>query len=292
MSKRVCVSVFLLTAFALFIGACGHSPSGNSPVAPTVPTPVQNVVARIWGVINDTAFRPLAGVRVEIIDEPQASAPVVSDANGVFSFSGALVGATVTLRATKEGYVTATRTLDQRLFSGGNMAGIGINLEPLVPPVKIEAGDYTLTLIADSACADIPNDLRTRIYGATITPESTVATNTQYHLTLSGPFLTPNPFLPRIGIAGNDLAFEFAEEGSLYEHLPHFTYLQIAGAGVTSVETSPVSTISTRFGGVFEYCVLKSEMGRYSNCITSPPDQVITRSTCVSKNNQLILTRR
>ena len=291
MPKRVCVSVFLLIAFALFAGACGHSPTGNSPVTPTAPASVQNV-ARIRGVINDTAFRPLAGVRVEIVDAPQAHAPVVSDANGMFSFSGALVGATVTLRATKEGYVTATRTLDQRLFSGGNMAGIGIDLEPLAPSVKIEAGDYSLTVIADSACTDIPNDVRTRIYGATISPESTLATNTQYHLTLTGPFLTPNPFSPRIGVAGNDLAFEFAEEGSLYEHLPPFTYLRIAGAGVTSVDTSPVSTISARFAGVFEYCVLKSDMGHYSNCFTSPPDEVITRSTCVSKNDQLILTRR
>lgn len=31
---------------------------------------------------------------------------------------------------------------------------------------------YTLTFVADSTCTDLPNELRTRTYAATITPES------------------------------------------------------------------------------------------------------------------------
>jgi hypothetical protein len=37
----------------------------------------------------------------------------------------------------------------------------------LEPPVQV-AGDYTLTFTANSACANLPDELRTRTYDATI----------------------------------------------------------------------------------------------------------------------------
>jgi hypothetical protein len=194
----------------------------------------------------------------------------------------------IAFRATKEGYASATATGPLQFGWPSSTASLFITLESLVPPVKIEPGAYTLTLIADSACTDIPSDLRTRTYAATIAPARD-APNTRYLVDVSGPFLSPIGF--GIGVAGNYLAFVI-DGPAFFEHLPPFAYLEIAGAGGTSVETSTVSTISIPFAGSFEYCVLKSEMGRNNNCYTTAPDQKITYSQCLSQNDRMILSRR
>jgi hypothetical protein len=162
----------------------------------------------------------------------------------------------------------------------------------VAPPVKIEAGDYTLTLVADSACTDIPSDLRTRTYAATITPakpSSGLSPNTHYDVAVSGSSLSPFGF--GIGVAGNYLRFEI-DGPAFFEHLPSFTYLEIAGSGGTFAETSAMSSISIPFSGSFEYCVLKSGMGRSNNCYTTPADQKVTYAQCLSKNDRMILMRR
>ena len=92
-------------------------------------------------------------------------------------------------------------------------------------------------------------------------------------------------------MAGNHLRFEI-DGPAFFEHFPPFTYLEIAGSGGTSVETSTPSTISIPFSGSFEYCTLKSERGRNNNCYTTPADQKVTYSRCLSQNDQMILTRR
>jgi hypothetical protein len=105
---------------------------------------------------------------------------------------------------------------------------------------------------------------------------------------VSGPSLSSFGF--GIGVAGNDLRFEI--DGPIFfEHIAPFAYLEIAGSGGTSADTSTVSTISIPFSGSFEYCVLKSEMGR-NNCYTTPADEKIAYAQCRSANDQMILTRR
>ena len=56
-------------------------------------------------------------------------------------------------------------------------------MEVLASPVNV-AGDYTLTFIADNACADLPDKVRTRTYEATITPGA--GTTIPAHLYLNG----------------------------------------------------------------------------------------------------------
>ena len=263
------------------------SPSGSSysgglrdspvpPAAPTVVTPVQNVVTLIPGSVFDTAFRPLAGVKVEIVDGPQAGASVTTDTAGQFSFSGTFIGA-VTFRATKEGYLIATQTLD--LSVSRHSCCISFSLKSLNPSLTLEAGTYTLTVTADNACKDIPSDLRTRTYTATIMPARDHP-NTLYLVDVTGLFLSSFGFA--IGVAGNYLAFTI-DGPAFSEHLSAFTYLEIAGAGGASLETSSVSTISIPFSGSFESCVLRSEMSPYSNCFTTPADQKISHyhSACL-----------
>ena len=58
----------------------------------------------VRGRVSDTAFRPVPGTRVEILDGPRAGASMSTGANGQFEFGGSARGA-VRLRAA----VTASR---------------------------------------------------------------------------------------------------------------------------------------------------------------------------------------
>ena len=282
-----------MIAWLVISGSACNGRDASLPTTPTSATqtsaPVQKVFTRISGGVADTAFRPLTGVRIEFLDGPQAGTSTETDADSAFSFSGTFTGV-VTVRATKEGYVSATQALNLQLVCcSSDSAFIFFTLESAVPSVKIEPGDYSLTLIADNACGDLPADLRTRTYSATITRGSTLPSNTHYDVEVSGPLLSSFGF--GIGVSGNYLGFVI-DGPAFFEHIPPLTYLEIAGQGGTSVDTSILSTISIPFAGSFEYCVLNSEMNRTSNCYTTPPDQKIAYSQCLSNRDLMILTRR
>jgi hypothetical protein len=137
----------------------------------------------------------------------------------------------------------------------------------LAPPVDI-AGDYNLTFTADSACADLPNDVRIRTYAATITPSPSspdVPANTSFRGTLSGaPFLEGyKTFF--VSVAGDDVAFGF---GDLHldpgvvervtvktktDHSPSHMYLAFGGSATASVVTA-APEISASLDGWIEYC--------------------------------------
>jgi hypothetical protein len=132
--------------------------------------------------------------------------------------------------------------------------------------------------------------LRTRTYAATISPApaSGLPPGTHYNVDVHSPTLSPFGF--GIGVAGNDVRFEI-DGPTFFEHFAPFTYLEIAGAGFTVAQSSPVSTLVIPFSGSFEYCVLASEMGR-NNCYTAPVDQKIAYAQCLSMHDQMILARR
>ena len=118
------------------------------------------------GSVYDSAFRSLAGVKVEVVDGPSAGVSTMSNPDGSFSLAGTFDD-TVAFRASREGYVTATRT-QQRNPTGS--VWLSFTLSVLAAPVAI-AGDYTLTLSAASACAgSLPEGARERTYAATISP--------------------------------------------------------------------------------------------------------------------------
>jgi hypothetical protein len=271
-------AALIAVGFALIAGACGHSPA--SPAAPTVPTPVPRVVTVVTGSVSDTASRPLADASVDIINGLQAVASITTDTAGRYSFSGTFVG-TITLRATKEGYIAATQTLDFRSICNDCSAAIYFRLQS-PENVQIETGNYTLTWIADSACTDLPEDVRTRTYAATITAGTG---------TIPGYFVNASGLVSGFGIsiAGNYLQIEIDE--GLREEIPPGTSIAFYGFAGVTVETSPVSTLSFfPVNGAVDYCVLKSKTSSSYEC--GPPDQVLTHSRCRSMNLRMILTRR
>jgi len=291
----------VLLAIAQGAAGCGGS-NTKSPLAPTVgPTlaigaggpATDPVTLADSGYVLDTAFKRLAGARVDVVDGPQAGTSMITDGSGQFPLTGAFARSN-TFRVSKDGYITATEG-----FSTSSPEGkpwLIVYLRPLAPPVNI-AGDYTLTFVADSACTDLPPEVRTRSYPATVVPASGP---TSFVLAATGA-----SFLNRltgfdIGVAGNSLGLWLhgGHDPALVEQLAPNTYLAFSGVGAASVGSSTLSTLSTAFDGWIDYCVMPKPMASGYNCGTSNitgepiPGAAIAYAHCQSSNHRLILTRR
>src|SRR4029453_2423906 len=80
------------------------SPSTPSPVRPSAPQPA---VLPISGYVYDTAFRPVAGASVQLVDGPQSGRMKLVGPGGFFFYEGTF-SMPVPRGATKDGYATAT----------------------------------------------------------------------------------------------------------------------------------------------------------------------------------------
>ena len=258
-----------------------------SPPATTSPQPTPPATS-VSGYVYDSAFRPVGGVKIEAVDGASAGVSTTTNGSGGFALSGTF-DESVMFRASKAGYVAAAKTLT-RTPSG--QAQVSFTLSLVAPPVAI-AGDYTVTFVADGACAgNLPEGARERIYAATISPSSYPGAppDTQFSVTVSGaPFLAGYGGF-YLGVAGDYVAIFIGDHGPLVvEQLGPNRYLALDGWTAVSVGTSVVSTISTPFEGSFEHCELKSAPGAYYGC---PATHSISQARCESKNHRLVLTRR
>lgn len=285
-------TILLLLAQGLTLVACGEKGTVVSPpfVAPSPnpgPAPA-NVGVLIKGAVYDTALRTLARTTIEVLDGPQAGTATTSDTDGRFSLAGTF-DADTRFRATKEGHVVATRTFKHIVST----KWIFFEMEVLASSVNV-AGDYTLTFIADSACADLPDEVRTRTYAATITRGS--GTTIPADLYLNG-MVTGASFLERyngfaVHVAGDYVAIpqlgDLHGDPGLVEQIDTNTYLAFEGSAAASVGPA-ASTISMSLDGFIDYCVMKSAMGQRYSC---NPSQAVAQARCTSANHRLILTRR
>lgn len=271
----------------LFSLGCGD---GKSPVQPT-PSPVAPTpqVFSLSGSVRDTASRPLGGSRVEVIDGQRASMVTTTDETGRFSMPGTFTG-TVTVTASKDGYVPETTTVPPNLppnrplpppLPPGEVRrwDFSFSLEPHGPSANI-AGVYTLRLTADSACTNLPDEARTRTYTATIVPGYR---STTFVGRLSDARIVSSLFSPyfAIGIAG-----DFANMSVRFVEQLGDTYLAIDGGAAASFGPSG---ITTPFNGSFLHCPTEpaSAGGEYWWCGAG-----IEGVECNSSNHQLTLVRR
>ncbi len=165
--KRL-ILVLIIVSVAWACDRKGYSPLPSSPSPAPQPAPPE--MLPIYGYVDDTAYRPIAGVSIEIVNGSQAGTMTTSDASGRFSYDGTFASP-VTLRAAKDGYTTSTRTT-LRLTDGHAYAGF--QLASVTPPVAV-AGNYTLTISADPACTALPEDVRTRTSRPPSVPTPTAA---------------------------------------------------------------------------------------------------------------------
>jgi Carboxypeptidase regulatory-like domain len=130
--------VLALLLQGLAAASCEDRGFVTGPTAPRNNEPIRNNVS-ISGVVYDSADRPLRGARVEVMEgtvgdwchypEPAPVCVVagLTDGSGRFTFSGPFASV-ARLRASMDGYVTATLTVD----STTSNSAIEFRLEPSV----------------------------------------------------------------------------------------------------------------------------------------------------------------
>ena len=170
--------------------AGGLRPVAGVAVVNLTPPDSQSGTIQLAGSVTDAAWRPLAGARVEVVEGPQAGLSTTTDANGDYFLRGSFDDAT-RFRATKDGHAPSTFSLPPACDPCNPHWWIHFALEALAPKPNL-AGDYSLTVIANSACAALPDAVRSRTYEATVTLQSgpDFAPNSQFEVSVSTP-----PFL-------------------------------------------------------------------------------------------------
>jgi hypothetical protein len=283
---------FVASAVSMLLGCDGrHSsliPSAPSPVFQATPASLPPgvplaVPLPLSGYVSDTAFRFIAGAKVEVIDGSHAGTVTTSDADGFFSYEQKSESL-VTVRATKDGYAPSVAT---SVATSDGRAYVFLKLSSLTPPVGV-AGNYTLTISADPACTALPDEVRTRTYVATVTAGSTRGpANTFFNGTLTGGQFYSNIFW--VGVFGDYVTISTAGEGpSIVERVGPNRYVAFYGeAG--AVARSGTSTVSASYKGSIEYCELKSAIVQSYDCA---PALAAVHAECSSNNGLLTLTRR
>src|SRR5262245_27019832 len=264
--KTTLRTAVVLLPLALVTQGCGSSsPESSSPIGPSrFAQSAEIELMRVSGSVQDTAGRPLSGARVAIVDSSERSArrrgtvwSATTGSDGRFVLTGPF-DSSETVRTEKEGYVTATVTITCVVRCWAERSFF---LDRLTPSIDI-AGQYTLTITADSTCPDLPGDARARTYTASITP--TTSTNTRYRVQLSGAaFNDEYPTQFDAGIAGDYVAFPIVnrEEGypALAEEIAPNTYVTLSGTATATVAPA-AAVISAAFDGWIAYCALKSPL--------------------------------
>jgi hypothetical protein len=283
-------------ALGLIVAACNDAKSSFVPTGPTTPTapptaaappPAAQLPVVLRGYVSDTAYRAIANASIEVTQGPDAGTVMFSDALGAFSYTG-MFATPVTLRASKDGYTVGITTA--RLLSTGS-AWAYFQLTSIVAPVAV-LGTYTLTITADPSCTGLPEDVRTRSYPAVVAANSagTGPPDTSFNGTVTGALFAPYASVFRVGVSGHDVAVTTEGEGpTIVEQVSPNRYVAFMATARAVVDGAEVSTMTSAFRGLLEYCELKSPLTTYYDC---RPDLALVQEQCTSDNHTLTLTRR
>ena len=129
-------------------------------------SPSSLVEYSLTGTVYDTARRPLAEVHIGVAAGSRVGVSAVSDGAGHYELPGTFTGAQV-LRAEKPGFAPVT-ILHHSSVSGPSRRDIYLTN----PETADVSGDWTVTLIANSSCTEIPEAIRTRSYRGSIRLEN------------------------------------------------------------------------------------------------------------------------
>ena len=269
-------------------GVLGCGKDSASPTAPTAANlaPAANSTPPagsifMQGTVFDTAYRPLAGATVEVLDGPQAGLTATAGARGGFSMTG-LFDETTRFQATVDGHITSTRTLQPFCARCNPNWWINFTLDVPESPVNV-GGDYTMTFMANNTCTMLPSDMRSRTFTATI-PATSPALPALSFFRVGGATLFEDWDAISIGVAGGYVAFWLE---TLVEQIAPNTFVAFVGEAAADIDASNLSTIKLPFRGAIEYCVTSTTPGRYPDCFQGRANL----QRCES-SHQLTLTRR
>ena len=198
-----------LAGLALAPVACGNGdPTAASPVSPAAPSSA----IQVSGYVDDTTFKAMSNVIVEVLDGAQVGNSTFTDASGRFTLTGQFDQAT-RFRAKKDGYQSTI----QALQSTPMLFFLGVD--------GPSTNTATLTVEADPACTALPDEVRTRTYPATVTAAhfSGAQANTTFYATLSGASLDSYFHFVLIEVAGDLVTFDMSDNG-IEEEVAEETY--------------------------------------------------------------------
>ena len=280
-------------------GCNSDSKTGALPTAPTSVVPPVGVNANtlaLSGRVYDTAFRPIGGATVEVLDGAEAGRTTTANASGQFWFSGVFEEGT-RFRATKEGFLDGTSRLGPFCAPCNPHHWVYFHLGLPIAPANI-AGAYTMTVEALAGCTALPEEARMRTYTATIAPEANqpTAATTYFRVSTGGASIVHGGTWEGlwISVAGDyiDLAMgDLHGQPGLIEELRADTYFGVDAWGTGTVP-SPGTTFTASFEGAIVYCVMKPGIAvldgdRRHNCSA---DRAISRVAC--PGGRMTFTRR
>ena len=266
-------------------------PTSPSPVPTQPPGPSTLKTYSVAGDVLDTAFRPLPGARVEVVSGSHAGAVVATDDEGHFTLGGEFSGDT-TLVASKEGYRSQTYVVSSERFSNASgeiHAWARFYLESPEPIANL-TGTYSFTITADSACSNLPDELRTRTYTASaihgerpglFVGSLSDARFMRYTACSNSPSCTWTLNRFSIGVAGDFATVLF----TIVEALGEKDYLLIDAFGQASIAQSG---ITSSLEGLISYCPSAPTLIDQGTFGCLEPGRV----QCESGRHRLALVRR
>ena len=293
--KRFHCCIALSVCTAALLAGCGDGRSPAEPsVVPTARSVSQFPAFALSGHVVDPAYRPIAGSRVEIATGPRTGTAEITDEDGSFTMDGLFTNP-VTVRASKEGYHPETMIVPPpsvpvtRLVEGGRWE-VQLYLAPAGPLPDL-AGTYTMTITADNACTNFPDEARTRHYTATVFPAGRPGF---FRGALSdarfAPVVPCPPASSGLSCTYNNIGFGNAGDYTrvsftIIEQLGEHTYLVVsAGAGGSFGPTG----ITAPLAGSLQYC--QTEPTQVDQGLFACPGGAY--DTCESVSHHLTLARR
>jgi hypothetical protein len=283
--------LLIIGALESALNACGAPSRPSSAVAS-----VQSAQTHVLGFVRDTAFRPLSGAKIELLDGPHAGESQIADGNGAFEFLSNASGS-VTLRAQRDGFESATVGA---VWKPLNAFGLAISLRTVEPSLTFTPGPYTLTITNDLAtaagslfaCAGFPAQLATRTYEGSISVGINAQGSYAFYPLPTNPTLNPLSGSFVIGVAGKFVAIQNDGDFNFIEEFPGFRYLMIAPRATASEPaTSTGASIVVPVDAEFRYCQLTSGLGNANDC-SQVLSQIVESHWCYSTHDTMVFTKR
>jgi hypothetical protein len=280
--------VRLVVVAGFLLAGCGDTVPAQPTSLPAGSAAQDLLPFSVSGYVSDTAYRALAGARVEVVSGPGTGTFAIVREDSRFGLPGTFTD-TISLRVSKDGHVSQTRTVSARERPTTHPAdssdfSLAFFLEPSGPSADI-TGVYSMTLTPARTCDLPPEHRHARSYTATIVqsgqPNRFQATlsDTRFIHPLTLNTLTFHEFF--VGVAGDIAGF-----GAGYiERTGDSGYLVVTTAAEGTISASG---ITGQLVGDLYYCPGEPyQDGRETYTCEPGPG-----SGCQSQIHQLTLIRR
>ena len=237
--------------------------------------------------MTDTAQRSLSGSSVEVISGSTADS-VTTDEHGRFRMPQTFTEL-VTIRASKDGYSPQTATFPPNFPPGRSLPPLlpgeprhwdmHFSLQPNGPAADL-TGEYTLSVSADSACINLPEEVRMRTYTAALVAGSAP---TRFGGTLKDARMLFSIFFPYFEIrTAGDFSITSTNRRAARRD-------ELSGIEGEAPATVGPSRITAPFSANFLHCPTRPEWspGEYLWCGAD-----VQGVECNSQKHQLTLVRR